>query len=148
MKPKRFEILLWFVLVLLIAVIVFAAFQDASGQEIPDAPKPQIFTKAFVVTEVIHWGGVIGDGWSSSSLINHSRCADESNPAFRNPNGTFKTGKYFAINGAIAGTVTVIHAIVNWKTHDKTARAVMGILVTGNGLYHWREVWRAQSFNC
>ena len=90
------EITAWAVLIILaIAILTIAAH----GQALPEAPHMGEFRAAWTFYGVaLVSDGVMSRQWAG---IGSNPCGWEGNRSFARPNGTFNTGKYFAVNGAM-----------------------------------------------
>jgi len=76
------------------------------------------------------WGSVILDGWVSGKAAPGPGCS-EGNPRFRDADGGFRRGKYFAMNTPIITAITVSGHWLSDKSRHSPYPSVLRLLAIG-----------------
>jgi hypothetical protein len=137
-----------------IVAVLLLAVSGFAQSEIPEAPKPRVVTKDFVLVHAIQALGMgLDTGFSNSRLTSPNRVCYETNPLFQNKDKSFNTSKAIAVHSLIfgGGSLIIDYAIRRGarKSRDsKFIRILMDGIVSSSSAGNWYEDGRWLSGTC
>jgi hypothetical protein len=130
-------ILEWIALAVVAVIICTMIALAAHGQELPNAPSRHM--GEFYAAWSYYGAAMVADGLVSHKWAGTGQhpCGWEGNSMFARPNGTFKTGKYFAVNVPLFVGLGAVNYIIRKKAPNNWATRLFTVAFPlGQGTHH------------